>query len=61
MINHSLDNKPLYNSTYSFIAKVNGKPMEFVSEREYEEYIESPIEIIRKIFVEYEQLRFRKK
>ena len=61
MINHSLDNKPLYNSTYSFIAKVNGKPMEFVSEREYEEYIESPIEIIRKIFVEYEQLHFRKK
>lgn len=61
MNQHNTDNKPLYNSTYSFIAKVDGKTMEFVSEKEYEEYIENPIEIIKKIFVEYEQLRFRKK
>lgn len=55
------DNKPLYNSTYSFIAKVDGKIMEFVSENEYEEYIENPIEIIQRHFVEYEKLHFRMK
>ena len=55
--------KPLFYSTYSFIAKVDGKTMEFVSEREYEEYIseEKPIEIIKKDFVEYKQLHFRRK
>ena len=55
--------KPLYYSTYSFVAKVNGSTMEFVSEEEYEEYVldESPIEIIKKDFVEYKQLHFRKK
>ena len=63
MIRHNTDNKPLYYSTYSFIAKVNGSPMEFVSEKEYEEYIseEKPIEIIKKDFVEYKQLHFRRK
>ena len=55
------DNKPLYNSTYSFIAKVDGKPMEFVNEKEYEEYIEKPIEIIKRYFIEREQLNFRMK
>lgn len=57
-------NKPLYYSTYSFIAKVDGKTMEFVSEKEYEEYIEKPqkpIEIIKNHFVEYKQLNFRMK
>ena len=43
MANQNTDNKPLYYSTYSFVAKVNGKLMEFVSEKEYEEYIEKPI------------------
>jgi hypothetical protein len=51
----------MYNSTYSFIAKVNGKIMQFVSEREYEEYIENPIEIIKKHFVKYDKLNFRMK
>ena len=54
-------NKPLYNSTYSFIAQVDGKTMEFVSEREYEEYIEKPIEIIKRFFKDYKPLDFRKK
>ena len=60
---HNIDNKPLYNSTYSFIARVDGKIMQFVSEKEYEEYIsdEKPIEIIKKDFVEYKQLHFRRK
>ena len=53
-------NKPKYYSTYSFIARVNGKTMEFVSEKEYEEYVK-PIEIIKKHFIEYKQLHFRKK
>ena len=43
-------NKPLYYSTYSFVAQVDGKIMEFVSEKEYEEYVESPIKIIKKYF-----------
>lgn len=58
MINRNTDNKPLYYSTYSFIAKVNGKTMEFVSEKEYEEYIQKPIEIIKRHFVKYEKLHF---
>ena len=60
---HNIDNKPLYNSTYSFIARVDDKIMQFVSEKEYEEYIsdEKPIEIIKKDFVEYKQLHFRRK
>lgn len=61
MINHNSDNKPLYYSTYSFIAKVDGKTMEFVNEKEYEEYIESPIEIIYKYFRDYKPLDFRLK
>lgn len=61
MVNQNLDNKPLYYSTYSFIAKVDGKLMEFVSEKEYEEYIEKPIEIIKKHFIEYKQLHFKMK
>lgn len=61
MANQNLDNKPLYYSTYSFIAKVDGKLMEFVSEKEYEEYIEKPIEIIKKHFIEYKQLHFKMK
>lgn len=63
MKNQNTDNKPLYYSTYSFIAKVNGSPMEFVSEKEYEEYVsdEKPIEIIKRDFVEYKQLHFRRK
>jgi predicted Zn-dependent peptidase len=61
MINDPSKNKPLYNSTYSFIAQVNGKKMEFVSEKEYEEYIEKPIEIIQKYEVEYKQLYFSMK
>lgn len=61
MNRHNTDNKPLYNSTYSFIAKVNGKIMQFVSEKEYEEYIEKPIEIIKNHFVEHEKLRFKMK
>ena len=42
--------KPLYYSTYSFIAQVDGKTMEFVSEKEYEEYISQkrPIRIVKK-------------
>jgi hypothetical protein len=35
--------------------------MEFVSEREYEEYIEKPIEIIKRFFKDYKPLDFRKK
>ena len=58
---HQNSNKPLYYSTYSFIAKVDGKTMEFVNEKEYEEYIEKPIEIIKRHFVEYEKLYFRMK
>ena len=58
---HQNTDKPLYNSTYSFLAKVDGKTMQFVSEREYEEYIEKPIEIIRRHFVEYEKLHFKMK
>lgn len=54
-------NKPLYYSTYSFIAKVDGKIMQFVSEKEYEEYIEKPIEIIKRHFVEYKKLHFKMK
>ena len=54
-------NKPLYNSTYSFIAQVDGRTMEFVSEREYEEYIEKHIEIIKRFFKDYKPLDFRKK
>lgn len=63
MEKQNLDNKPLYYSTYSFIAQVDGKPMEFVSEEEYEEYIkcEEPIEIIKRYFVEYEKIHFRMK
>ena len=61
MTPRNTDNKPMYKSTYSFIAKVNGKIMQFVSEREYEEYIENPIEIIKKHFVEYDKLNFRMK
>jgi hypothetical protein len=45
-----MKNTPMYNSTYSFITKVDDKIMEFVSEKEYEEYIESPIKIIKKYF-----------
>ena len=54
MINHNSDNKPLYYSTYSFIAQVDGKPMEFVSEEEYEEYIQgnTPISIIKQYFID---------
>ena len=59
MARQNLDNKPLYNSTYSFIAKVNGKIMEFVSEKEYEEYIEKPIKIIKKYFKDYNPLNCR--
>ena len=58
---HRNINKPMYNSTYSFIAKVDGKIMQFVSEKEYEEYIEKPIEIIKKHFIEYDKLHFKKK
>jgi hypothetical protein len=54
-------NKPLYSSTYSFIAKVDGKTMEFVSEKEYEEYIEKPIEIIKRYFVDRNPIPFRMK
>jgi hypothetical protein len=54
------NNKPKYYSTYSFIAQINSKTMEFVSEKEYEEYI-NPIEIIKKHFVQYDMLHFRKK
>ena len=57
-------NKPLYYSTYSFIAKVDGKIMQFVSEKEYEEYKgqpQRPIEVIKRYFVEYKQLNFRMK
>ena len=54
-------NKPLYYSTYSFIAKVDGKTMEFASEKEYEEYVESPIEIIRNFFKDYKPLDFKKR
>ena len=63
MTNPNLDNKPLYYSTYSFVAQVNGKPMEFVSEKEYEEYIaqEKPIEIIKKYFVDRKHVNFREK
>ena len=61
MTHHSTDNKPLYNSTYSFIAKVDGKIMQFVSEKEYEEYIKKPIDIIKRHFVEYEKLHFKMK
>lgn len=61
MIHRNTDNKPLYNSTYSFLAKVDGKIMQFVSEKEYEEYIEKPIEIIKGHFVEYEKLHFKTK
>ena len=39
---HRNSNKPLYYSTYSFIAQINGNKMEFVSEKEYEEYIQTP-------------------
>ena len=59
-----MENKPLYYSTYSFIAKVDGKIMQFVSEKEYEEYIgqpQRPIEVIKRYFVEYKQLNFRMK
>ena len=61
MANQNTDNKPLYYSTYSFVAKVNGKLMEFVSEKEYEEYIEKPIEILKRHFIEYKQLHFKMK
>lgn len=60
---HQNSNKPLYYSTYSFIAKVDGKIMQFVSEKEYEEYISDvkPIEIIKKYFHDYHPLDFRMK
>lgn len=63
MINQNSDNKPLYYSTYSFVAQVDGKTMEFVSEKEYEEYIsqEKPIEIIKRHFVDYKHVNFREK
>jgi hypothetical protein len=63
MTNHNTDNKPMYNSTYSFIAKVNGKIMEFVSENEYEEYVQDdkPIEIIKRYFVDRNPIPFRMK
>lgn len=61
MIHHNTDNKSKYYSTYSFIAQVDGKSMEFVSEKEYEEYIEKPIEIIKRFFKDYSPLDFRKK
>ena len=61
MTHHNTDNKPLYYSTYSFLAKVDGKIMQFVSEKEYEEYIEKPIEILKRHFVEYDKLNFRMK
>lgn len=61
MEKQNLDNKPLYYSAYSFVAQVDGKKMEFVSEREYEEYIEKPIEIIKRHFVKYEKLHFKMK
>ena len=53
--------KPLYYSTYSFVAKVDGKTMEFASEKEYEEYVEKPIEIIYKYFKDYHPIDFRMK
>ena len=53
--------KPLYYSTYSFVAKVDGKTMEFASEKEYEEYVEKPIEIIYKYFKDYHPIDFRVK
>ena len=58
MINRNTDNKPLYNSTYSFIAQVNGKKMEFVSEEEYEEYInvKKPIKIINKTIIDHRKV-----
>ena len=61
MTRHNTDNKPLYNSTYSFIAKVDGKIMQFVSEKEYEEYIAKPIKIIKRHLIKYEQLHFQMK
>ena len=63
MTHHNTDNKPLYNSTYSFIAKVNGKIMQFVSENEYEEYVQDdkPIEIIKRYFVDRNPIPFRMK
>jgi hypothetical protein len=50
MVKQNLDNKPLYYSTYSFIAQVDGKKMEFVSEKEYEEYVNTkkPIQILKR-------------
>lgn len=48
-------------NTYSFVAEINGKKMQFVSEKEYEEYIEKPIEIIKRHFVEYNKLKFKMK
>lgn len=32
-------NKPLYHSSYGFVALINGRTMVFASEAEYEEYI----------------------
>ena len=58
---HQNSNKPLYYSTHSFIAKVDGKTMEFVNEKEYEEYIENPIEIIKRYFRDYNPMPFRMK
>jgi hypothetical protein len=53
--------KPLYYSGYSFIAKVNGKTMAFASEKEYEEYIESDVQIIKRTITEHKQFYFHSK
>ena len=58
--NMTTKSSPLYNSTYSFVANVNGKPMEFVSYEEYVEYIkDNQIEIIKKHHVCDKHLKFQ--
>ena len=53
---------PLYNSTYSFVAEVNGKPMEFVSYEEYVDYIkDNPIEILERHYICSKLLMFQLK
>lgn len=58
-----MTSKPKGWNTYSFVAEVNSKKMEFVSEKEYEEYIkeENPIQIIKRHYVEYPKVHFRMK
>ena len=59
-----MTSKPKGWNTYSFIAEVNGKKMEFVSDEEYKEYVDNkkPIDIISKTLVDYrDKIPFRMK